>query len=90
MDEATQAFKKATEVDPKFADAFFMEGRALMAKLTLAADGKVVAAPGTTEALESYLKLEPNGKYAGEAQAMLQTLQGQVQTEVHRERRRRH
>lgn len=81
MDEAAQAFKKATEVDPKFADAFFMEGRALMAKLTLSPDGKVIAAPGTTEALHSYLKLEPNGKYAGEAQAMLQTLQGQVQTE---------
>ncbi len=81
MDEAAQAFKKATEVDPKYADAFFMEGRALMGKLTMTPDGKVVAAPGTTEALQSYLKLDPNGKYAGEAQAMLQTLQGQVQTE---------
>ena len=45
-------------------------------------NGKVVAAPGTVEALQNYLKLDPSGKYATTAQAMLQTLQGQVETEV--------
>lgn len=82
MDEAAAAFKKATDADPHYADAFFMQGRALMGKLSMTPDGKVVAAPGTAEALQSYLKLEPSGKYATEAQQMLQTIQGRVQTEV--------
>ncbi len=81
MDEAAQAFKKATEADPNFADAFFMQGQALMGKMTMTPDGKVVAAPGTAEALQAYLKLEPNGKHAGQAQAMLQTIQSSIQTE---------
>lgn len=81
MDEAAAAFKKASDVDPTFADAFLMQGRALMGKMTMSDDGKVVAAPGTAEALEAYLKLEPNGKYSAEAQAMLQTIQGKVETQ---------
>lgn len=82
MDDAAAAFGKATEIDPKFADAFFMRGRALMGKLDMdPKTGKVVAAPGTVEALEGYLKLDPQGKYAAEAQGMLQTVQGGVQTE---------
>jgi tetratricopeptide (TPR) repeat protein len=81
-DEAAAAFKKATEIDPNYADAYFLEAQALMGKATLAPDGKVVPAPGTMEALETYLKLEPSGKHVVEAQAMLQTIQGSVQTEI--------
>jgi tetratricopeptide (TPR) repeat protein len=89
MDEAAAAFKKATDTDPKYADAYFMEGRALMGKLTVGSDGKVIAAPGTTEALQAYLKTDPNGKYAAEAQAMLQTIQGSVQTEYKATKKKR-
>jgi len=82
MDEAAAAFQKAIEANASYADAYFMRGRALMAKLDLdPATGKVIAAPGTVEALEGYLKLEPEGKYAAEAQSMLQTVTGTVQTE---------
>jgi len=82
MDDAAAAFKKATDADPKYADAYALMGRALMGKVTLAADGKtVVAPPGTVDALETYLKLDPNGKYAAEAQGDLQAIQGGVQTE---------
>jgi tetratricopeptide (TPR) repeat protein len=88
MDEAAEAFQKATEIDAKYADAYFMRGRALMAKLSMTPDGKVVAAPGTEEALENYLKLEPQGKYAGEAQGMLQTIQGSVQTQYTKKKKR--
>ncbi len=82
MDEAADAFQKATQSDPSYADAFFMKGRALMGKLTMTPEGKVVAAPGTAEALQAYLKLEPNGKYASDAQSMLQTIQSSIQTEI--------
>ena len=82
MDDASAAFGKATEIDPNFADSYFMRGRALMGKLDMdPKTGKVVAAPGTVEALETYLKLDPQGKYSAEAQGMLQTVQGGVQTE---------
>jgi tetratricopeptide (TPR) repeat protein len=81
LDEAAAAFKKATEIDPKFADAYFLEGQSLMGKATIDKDGKVVAAPGTVEALQTYLQLDPNGKYASSAQGMLQSITGQVPTE---------
>lgn len=81
MDEAAAAFKKATEIDANYADAFYWQGLALMGKATMAADGKVTAPPGTAETLETYLKLEPDGKNAESAKAMLQTIQGQIQTE---------
>ena len=81
MDEAAAAFKKATEIDPKYADAYFLEGQALMGKATMDADGRVVAPPGTAEAFQTYLSLEPNGKNAAAAQQLLQTVQGGVQTQ---------
>ncbi len=82
MDEAAAAFKQATTADPKFADAYFLEAQALMGKATVGADGKVVPAPGTVEALQSYLQLDPKGKYADSAQAMLQSVTGTVTTDV--------
>jgi tetratricopeptide (TPR) repeat protein len=81
MDDAAAAFKKCTDLDPKNADAFFLEGQSLMGKATMGADGKVVPAPGTLEALQAYLQLQPNGPHAPEAQGMIQSITGQVQTE---------
>ena len=89
MDEASAALKKSLELDPKYADAYFLEAQSLMGKATLTPDGKVVAAPGTIEALQSYLKLEPNGKYAQSAQAMLESITGKVQTEVKVEKKKK-
>jgi len=81
MDDAAEAFKKATELDPTYADAYFWHGQALMGKASMTDDGKVVAVPGTVEALEAYLKLEPEGKNAATAQALLQTIRGKVDTQ---------
>jgi tetratricopeptide (TPR) repeat protein len=81
MDEASEAFKKATDLDASYADAYFWQSLALMGKATMEGD-KMVVPPGTVEALQSYLKLQPNGTNAPTAQQMLQTIQGQVQTEM--------
>jgi tetratricopeptide (TPR) repeat protein len=81
MDDAATAFKKVTELDPKNADAFFLEGQSLMGKATMGADGKIVPAPGTVEALQAYLQLQPSGPHAAEAQGMIQSITGQVPTE---------
>jgi tetratricopeptide (TPR) repeat protein len=80
MAEGAAAFKKATEADPKYADAYFLEAQDLVSLAKTGPDGKVIPAPGTVEALQNYLKVAPNGKYAAQAQSMLQTLTGQVQT----------
>jgi tetratricopeptide (TPR) repeat protein len=90
MDDAAEAFKKATEKDPTFADAFALEGRALMGKVTLGSDGKtVIAPPGTVEALETYLKLDPDGKYSQEAKGDLEAIKGGVQTEYKSEKKKK-
>ncbi len=89
LDEAAAAFKKATEIDPKYADAYFLEAQALMGKASMGPDGKVVPAPGTVEALQTYLNLEPNGKYAASAQSMLQSITGSVQTEYKSEKKKK-
>jgi tetratricopeptide (TPR) repeat protein len=90
MDEAADAFKKATEKDPKYADAYALMGRALMGKVTLGPDGKtVVAPPGTVEAFETYLKLEPDGKYAAEAKGDLDAIKAGVQTEYKSEKKKK-
>jgi tetratricopeptide (TPR) repeat protein len=78
---ATNAFKKAIETDPTYADAQYQYGTALSAKLTTGTDGKVVAPPGMKEALEKYLELQPNGRDAEAAKAMLQIIGATIQTD---------
>jgi tetratricopeptide (TPR) repeat protein len=89
MDEAAEALKKATEIDANYADAYFYLGQALVGKATMTPDGKIVAVPGTVEALQTYLKLEPNGKNASAAQQLLQMVQGQIQTQYKAEKKKK-
>jgi tetratricopeptide (TPR) repeat protein len=88
MDESAAAFKKATEIDEKYAAAYFWLGQALMGKATMNKEGKVIPAPGTIEALETYLKLEPNGTDAETAKALLQTVQGEIPTEFSKKKKK--
>jgi len=81
MDDAAAALKKCTDLDPKNAAGFYWYGMALMGKANYNPDGTIVPVPGTIEAFETYLKLDPNGQWAKEAQASLQTLQSKVPTE---------
>ena len=88
MDDAAAAFKKATEVDPNFADAFYWVGLALMGKATMTPEGKVIAPEGTKEALQSYLKIAPTGPNAPNAQAMLQTMEGTIDTSYQKRKKK--
>ena len=81
MDDAATALKKATEVNPNNANAFYWEGMALMGKAETKPDGSVVPVPGTVEAFQAYLKLEPTGQWAQAAQASLDQIQNKVPTE---------
>jgi hypothetical protein len=81
MDEAAAALKKCTDLDANNANAWYWYGMALMGKAEFKPDGTVVPAPGTIEAFQNYLKLDPKGQWAPAAQASLDQLQGKVSTE---------
>jgi len=83
-DAAEVAFKKAIELDPNYADAYYQQALVLMNKVSLDKDGKMVAPPGTTEALQKYLALRPDGANAEGAKAILEQLGTTVQTSFER------
>ncbi|HLK50911.1 MAG TPA: carboxypeptidase regulatory-like domain-containing protein [Bryobacteraceae bacterium] len=77
---AGEAFKKAIESDPNYADAQYQYGVYLLSKATIAGDGKVTPVPGTADAFQKYLALKPDGPFADSAKSMLQTLGATVDT----------
>jgi len=77
---ASQAFKKAIELTPSYAEAYFQLGNCLMADAKLAPDGKTIPPPGAKEAYEEYLKQAPNGPNAAGAKGMLDFISAQIQT----------
>jgi len=79
-DQAGEAFKKAIEADPNYADAQYQYGIMLIGKAKLGDDGKYQPVPGTREAFEKYLQLKPDGPFAESAKSMLATLGGSVDT----------
>jgi tetratricopeptide (TPR) repeat protein len=79
-EEATGAFKKAIDMTPDYAEAYFQYGNCLMAKAQLSPDGKTIPPPGAKEAYEKYLQLAPTGPNAVGAKAMLDFISQQIQT----------
>lgn len=73
-DPAGEAFKKAIEADPNYADAQYQYGIYLVAKAQVGADGKITPVPGTREAFEKYLQLKPDGPFAQSAKAMIDSM----------------
>ena len=81
MDDAAVALKKSTDLDANNANAFYWYGMALLGKAEYKPDGTVVPVPGTIEAFQTYLKLQPNGQWAQPAQASIDQLKATVPTE---------
>jgi tetratricopeptide (TPR) repeat protein len=79
-DAAGEAFKKAIDLDPNYADAQYQYGMFLLGKAQITPDGKVVPAPGTKEALQKYLDLKPTGPFADSAKGALSSIEGTVAT----------
>ncbi|HWB82746.1 MAG TPA: tetratricopeptide repeat protein [Bryobacteraceae bacterium] len=79
-DAAGEAFKKAIAANPNYADAQYQYGVYLVAKAQITSDGKVNPVPGTREAFEKYLELQPNGPYAESAKGMLASMSSAVDT----------
>jgi len=80
VDGALQACDKAIAADPNKADAYFIKGSLLIAGSTTDKDGKVQAPPGTAEALNKYLELQPEGPHANDAKQMLEYIGSKIET----------
>jgi tetratricopeptide (TPR) repeat protein len=76
---AADAFDKAIAADPNRADAYYWKGTNLIGAATLEGN-KMVAPPGTAEAFQKYLTLQPTGPHAEEAKAMLTSLGSTIET----------
>ena len=80
-DAAGEAFKKAIALTPNYAPAQYQYGLVLVGKAQIGADGKIQPPPGTREAFEAYLKLEPNGPMAEQAKGILASFDQSIQTD---------
>jgi tetratricopeptide (TPR) repeat protein len=82
-DNAAEFFKKATDADPHYAEAWYQYGSLLMMKGKVdPKTGQQTYPPDTATALKKYLELQPNGPHAQEATAMLQAMGETVQTKI--------
>ncbi len=79
-DPAGEAFKKAIEADPNYADAQYQYGIYLLSKAAIDASGKVTPVAGTADAFQKYLQLKPDGPFADSAKSMLATLGQTIDT----------
>ena len=90
MEDAAAAFKKCLEINPEHADAHFLTAQAMMGKVALDPEtGATIPPEGLVEALQTYLELEPEGKYAVNAKMLLQTMSATVETKFKAAPRRR-
>jgi tetratricopeptide (TPR) repeat protein len=78
MKEAVEPLKKATELDPKNAQAWYLLGAALVGSMDYKQVGsklEVIVQPGTVEAYQKAVELDPNGTYGQQAKQGLEALQ---------------
>lgn len=80
-DAAGEAFKKAIETQPDYAEAQYQYGVYLLGKAQTSADGKITPVPGTVEAFQKYLELAPNGPNSEAAKGMIASMGSTVTTE---------
>jgi tetratricopeptide (TPR) repeat protein len=80
VDDAIAAFDKVIAADPNKADAYYWKGVNLIGKETMDKDNKAIAPPGTAEAFQKYLELQPTGTYADAAKQMLASIGASVET----------
>ena len=88
-DEANAAFDKCIAADPTKADAYYWKGVNLVAKATVDKTGKMIAPDGTSEALNKYLELKPDGPYAQGAKDLLGSIGASVQTSFGKEKKKK-
>jgi tetratricopeptide (TPR) repeat protein len=88
MQEAVEPLLKATQIDPKNAQGWYLLGACLVASADYKQVGdkmEVTLKPGTTEAYQKAIELDPNGPYGAQAKQGLEAVQamtGGIETRV--------
>ena len=88
MQEAVEPLEKATQVDPKNPQGWYLLGACLVASADYKQVGdkmQVTLKPGTVEAYQKAIELDPNGPYGAQAKQGLdavQQLTGGIETKV--------
>jgi tetratricopeptide (TPR) repeat protein len=77
---ALAACDKAIAADPNRADAYYIKGSLMIAESKTDKDGKIIASPGTAEALNKYLELAPDGPHAADVKQMLAYIGSKIET----------
>jgi len=81
VDEANAAFDKVIAAKPDYGEAYYQKATNLLQKATFdTKTSRMIPVPGTVEAFNKYLELEPEGKYAEQAKSMLNSFGEKVQT----------
>ncbi len=74
-EEAGAAAAKAIAADPKRPDPYYIRAQSLVGKATMdPKTNKFVLPPGCLEDYQTYLELDPNGKFAAEVKDLLNNL----------------
>ena len=87
--EAVEAFRKSLEADPKNAEAQYQLAVTLVSMATVTEDGQQIPAPGTLEAYQRYLEIDPMGSHAAEAKTMIAAFSKKVKTTFSAEEERK-
>jgi tetratricopeptide (TPR) repeat protein len=77
MKEALDPLKKATEIDPKSAQTWYLLGAAMVGAMDYKTEKEKiipVILPGTLEAYEKAIELDPSGPYGAQAKQGLESL----------------
>jgi tetratricopeptide (TPR) repeat protein len=82
-DKAADFFKKATDADPNYSEAWYQYGslQMMLGKVD-PKTGAQTYPPETAPALKKYLELQPTGPHAQEAAAMLEAMGEKVETKI--------
>jgi len=78
MKDAVEPLQKASELDPKSAQTWYLLGAALVGAMDWKKESgemKPIILPGTVEAYEKAIALDPNGAYGQQAKLGLEELQ---------------
>lgn len=85
---ALAACDKAIAADPTKADAYFIKGSLMLGDSKQDKDGKLQAPAGTSDALNKYLELAPDGPHANDVKAMLQAIGAKIDTTYHEKKKK--
>jgi tetratricopeptide (TPR) repeat protein len=77
---ALAACDKAIAADPNRADAYYIKGSLMVGDSKLDKEGKLMAPPGTSDALNKYLELAPDGPHATDVKQMLAAIGAKIET----------